>query len=156
LAIGRLQRGIKRQWLLFAAVAILVAGAGAAYDLSVGVRPLTAILFWTPVGLGAGLIVAFIRDLSRNTITSISSFGQRRDYALLGAAPELTGRTLRQLSPDQRTPLGCLAFQPASPFATAFRDLQEVLGKGVVAVTPPKIASSAQVHASTWRAPSRK
>jgi Mrp family chromosome partitioning ATPase len=31
---------------------------------------------------------------------------------------------LRDLPPDWRSPLGCLAFQPASPFASAFRDLQ--------------------------------
>src|SRR5690606_15319069 len=45
-------------------------------------------------------------------------------------------RTLRQLPPDKRTPLGCLAFQPSSAFATAFRDLQSAITKeGVVAFT---------------------
>jgi len=136
LALGRLRRGVKRQWLLFILISLIVAGAGVAYDLSGGVKPLSALLFWAPVGLGAGLVIATLRELGRNTVTSLSSFGKNRGYAILGAAPELTPRTLRQLPPDKRTPLGCLAFQPSSAFATAFRDLQNAITKeGVVAFT---------------------
>ena len=136
LALGRLRRGVKRQWLLFILISLIVAGAGVAYDLSGGVRPLSALLFWAPVGLGVGLTTAFVRELSRNTVTSLSSFGKNRGYAILGAAPELTPRALRQLGPDKRSPLGMLAFQPSSAFATAFRDLQNAITKeGVVAFT---------------------
>lgn len=134
LALARLRRGFKRQWLLALAVAVIVGGAGVGYDLTGGVKPLSAVLFWAPVGLAAGLGVALIRELARNTVTSLSSFGKNRDYAILGAAPELTQRVLRQLPPDKRTPLGCLALQPSSAFATAFRDLQSAITKdGVVA-----------------------
>lgn len=136
LALARLRRGVKRQWLLFVLVALLVSAGGVAYDLSGGANPLVAVLFWAPIGLGAGLFVALVRDLSRNTVTSLSSFGKNRGYAILGASPELTPRALRQLPPDKRTPLGMLAFQPSSPFATAFRDLQSAITKdGVVAFT---------------------
>ncbi len=134
LALGRLRRGIHRQWLLFALIVVVVAVGGVAYDLSGGVKPLSALLFWAPIGVAAGFGVALVRELARNTVTSLSSFGKNRGYAILGAAPELTDRALRQLPPDKRSPLGCLAFQPASPFATAFRDLQNAISKdGVVA-----------------------
>lgn len=136
LALGRLRRGVRRQWLLLAAVAVAVTVAGVAFDVSGGVRPFVAVGFWAPLGLAAGLGVAFLRELSRNTVTSLSSFGKHRGYAILGAAPELTPRALRQLPPDKRSPLGCLAFQPASAFATAFRDLQNAISReGVVAFT---------------------
>ncbi len=130
---GRLRRGVRRQWLLALFIAVTAAGMGTAFDISTGVRPMTAALFWAPIGLAAGLFVALVRELGRRTITSLSSFGKGRSYSVLGAAPELTQASLRQLPPHQRTPLGCLAFQPASPFATAFRDLQSAVGQDVVA-----------------------
>lgn len=136
LALGRLRRGAQRQWLLFLLIAFAVIAGGIGYDLSGGVKPLSSVVFWAPLGLVAGLVIATLRELGRNTVTSLSSFGKNRGYAILGAAPELTPRALRQLPPDKRTPLGCLAFQPSSSFATAFRDLQSALAKdGVVAFT---------------------
>ncbi|MEQ1493044.1 MAG: hypothetical protein ABL932_21070, partial [Terricaulis sp.] len=109
LALGRLRRGARRQWLLFTLIAVLVAGGGIAFDLSGGDQVwLEALSLWIPVGVAAGFAVALVRELSRNTITSLSSFGRNRGYAILGAAPELTDRALRQLPPDKRTPLGCL------------------------------------------------
>lgn len=134
LAFGRLRRGVKRQWPWLVIVAVIVAAAGVGYDLGVGVRPVSSLLFWAPLGFAAGFVTALVRELGRNTVTSLSSFGKHRGYAILGAAPELTARVLRQLPPDKRTPLGCLAFQQASPFATAFRDLQaNISNYGIVA-----------------------
>lgn len=136
LALGRLRRAAKRQWPLFVLVSLVVASGGIGYDLGGGVKPLSALLFWAPVGIAAGSLTAFVHELSRNTVTSLSSFGKNRGYAILGAAPELTQRALRQLAPDRRSPLGMLAFQPSSPFATAFRDLQNAINReGVVAFT---------------------
>jgi Mrp family chromosome partitioning ATPase len=129
-----MRRGLRRQWLLFVLAALAVTVAGVAYDLSGGAPISSALAFWAPLGFAAGLVFAFVRELSRNTVTSLSSFGKNRGYAILGAAPELTPRALRQLPPDKRTPLACLAFQPSSAFATAFRDLQSaILTDGVVA-----------------------
>ncbi|MBX3429780.1 MAG: CpsD/CapB family tyrosine-protein kinase [Hyphomonadaceae bacterium] len=134
LVLGRLRRGVRRQWWLFAVIALLVSVAGISYDLSGGVRPLSALIFWGPVAIATALVVTSLRELARNTVTSLSSFGKNRGFAILGAAPELTTRALRQLPPDKRSPLGCLAFQPASAFSTAFRDLQNAISKdGVVA-----------------------
>ena len=130
---GRLQRGVHRQWFLALFIAAAIGGVGAAYDISTGATPMTAALFWAPAGLAAGLALALVRELRRGTITSLSSLGKGRNYSVLGAAPELTQSSLRQLPPHQRTPLGCLAFQPASPFATAFRDLQSAVAQDVVA-----------------------
>lgn len=129
LALGRLQRSIGRQLALVCVVTLAVAGAGIAYDISGGVSGLSSALFWLPLALAFALAIALVRELSRNTVTSLSSFGKHRDYSILGAAPELTPRMLRQLPPDKRTPLGCLAFQPSSLFATAFRDLQSALSE---------------------------
>ena len=99
---------------------------------------MTSALLWLPFGLIAGVTIALIREIGRNTITSVSSLGRHRDYAVLGAAPELTPKALRQLPPDRRTPIGCLAFQQASPFSTAFRDLQHALNdSGVVSFIAP-------------------
>lgn len=124
LTLGRLPRAVRRQAFMAATVFVVILGLGIAYDLSGGVRPLTAALFWAPLALAIALGLALVREIGRNTVTSLSSLGKERGYSVLGAAPELTDRALRQLPPDRRTPLGCLAFQPASPFATAFRDLQ--------------------------------
>lgn len=128
LAVGRLQRSAARQWLIALVAACTVMSAGVLYDAMGGVRPLTSALFWLPFALIAGLTLALVREIGRNTITSVSSLGKNRDYSILGAAPELTPRALRQLPPDRRTPIGALAFQPASAFATAFRDLQNAIG----------------------------
>lgn len=136
LALARLQRGLRRQWFLSTAVFVAIAAAGVAYDLSGGAHLLSSLQFWIPLALAGGALVGFVRELGRNTVTSLSSFGKNRNYAILGAAPELTRRSMRQLPPDRRTPLGCLALQPASAFATAFRDLQSaVAGDAVVAFT---------------------
>jgi len=127
LALGRAQRAVGRQIWVFAVVALAVIAGGIAYDLAGGVRPLTASLFWAPVGIGAGLLIALIRELNRNTVTVLSNLGKHRGYTVLGAAPQLTPQAMRELAPDKRSPFGCVTFQPASPFSTAFRDLQGAL-----------------------------
>ena len=132
LLTGRVHRGVRRQWLLALVIAAAIAGGGGAFDIGSGSAPAAAALFWAPLGASVGLAIAFIRELGRGTITSLSSFGRNRSYSVLGAAPELTQASLRQLAPHQRTPLGCLAFQPASSFATAFRDLQSAMGQDMV------------------------
>lgn len=146
LALGRAQRAVGRQVWLLAVVAVVVTGAGVAYDLAGGVRVLTAALFWAPIGLGLGLTAALVRELNRNTVTVLSNLGKHRGYTVLGAAPQLTESALRELSPDKRSPFGCVAFQPASPFATAFRDLQGVLREDQLVAF---IASSPEEGATT-------
>ncbi|MGD9967389.1 MAG: tyrosine-protein kinase family protein [Hyphomonadaceae bacterium] len=132
LALARLRRGVRRQWLLFVLLTVVVSIAGIAIDLTGGSPILSSAAFWLPLAGAVALAATLAREISRNTITSLSSFGKHRGYAILGAAPELTPRTLRQLPPDKRNPLGCLALLPASPFATAFRDLQATVSKDAV------------------------
>lgn len=148
LTLGRAQRAVGRQAWLFAAIAVVVTGAGVAYDLAGGVRVLTAALFWAPIGLGVGLLAALVRELNRNTVTVLSNLGKHRGYTVLGAAPQLTESALRELAPDKRSPFGCVAFQPASPFATAFRDLQGVLREdSLVAFIAPSPGEGATTSA---------
>jgi Mrp family chromosome partitioning ATPase len=104
--------------------------------------------YFGPAALLGGLAVAALREINRNTITSLSSLGKHRDYPVLGAAPVLTEQVLRELPPDQRTPLGCLAFLPASIFSTAFRDLQGALAEDqVVAFIAPFAGEGASTAA---------
>lgn len=135
LALGRLSRAIQRQGLMVLGIALGLTLIGVAAEVFLGSASWSlAALFWGPVGLSAGLLVGFVSELGRNTVTTLSSFGKQRGYAVLGAAPELSAGALRQLPPDKRSPLGCIAFWPASAFATAFRDLQGGLPeRGVVA-----------------------
>lgn len=123
---------MRRQWPVVLALAVATAVLGLLFQTAGGMRVLPALLIWAPIGLAAGFVAASVRELSRNTVTSLSSLGRHRGFAVLGAAPELTPRTLRELPPDNRTPVGCLTFLPASPFATAFRDLQEAISGATV------------------------
>jgi len=130
----RVRRALRRQVSAFIVAAVLISGVGLMYAYADDVPWLVAL----PICLAIGLVLAFalcaVFELSRNTITSVASLGKHRGYTVLGAAPELTPEALRELPPDQRTPLGCLIYQPASPFATSFRDLQGGIGKkGLVA-----------------------
>lgn len=134
----RILRGVKRQLPTFVMLAALSGGVGLLYAYA-DKSPLTNA--W-PTTLGVALVLALAisatLEFSRNTITSIASLGKHRGYVVLGAAPELTPADLRELPPDWRSPLGCLAFAPASSFATAFRDLQGALADDhVVAFIAP-------------------
>jgi Mrp family chromosome partitioning ATPase len=142
--LRRLAAAAARQRLAFfaTAVAITLAGLGAA--LLQRAPTANAVIFWSGVGACVGLAFSLFRELTRATITSVSSLGRQRGYSLLGAAPELNAGDLRDLAPDQRTPLGCLAFLPGSTFATAFRDLQGALSdESVVAFLSPDTSDGA-------------
>jgi Mrp family chromosome partitioning ATPase len=146
---ARLGRGAFRQIV----VIIVLAGVGTAIGLwfhtaaGAGLTLPTA-LAYVAGAVGFALSVGLVREIGRNTITSVTSLGKNRGHAVLGAAPELSKRALRQLPPDQRTPLGCLIHDPASPFATAFRDLQgHVAADGVVAFIGPLAGEGATTSA---------
>jgi polysaccharide biosynthesis transport protein len=135
LILARLARGTARQILIVTVLAAVFSAFGLWFHTSAGaLMTLGTVSFYVALGLGAALAVGVVRELGRNTITSVSRLGKNRGYTVLGAAPELSPRALRQLPPDQRSPLGCLISDPASAFATAFRDLQgNVVADGVVA-----------------------
>jgi Mrp family chromosome partitioning ATPase len=135
LARARLARGAKRQWLFATILALLFSAAGLWFHTAAGALiTVEMAAFYVALGIGVALLVGIIREVGRNTVTSVSSLGKNRGYTVVGAAPELTPRALRQLPPDERSPIGCVIHEPASPFATAFRDLQgAVAGDGVVA-----------------------
>lgn len=146
LALGRLRRALGRQAFAASATAVLVASGAFAYAIATGPLTLALGASCLVAGLAAGIGVGVFLELGRNTVTSLSSLGRHRGYAVLGAAPELSSGLLRELAPDQRTPLGCLAFKPASAFATAFRDLQGALANdhvvSFIAASPNEGAST--------------
>jgi Mrp family chromosome partitioning ATPase len=152
MAWSRLRRAARRQWPVFLGVATVLAGIGVSYE-ALGGRPWTDAAP-TAIGLAAAaaLAVVLVREVGRNTITSLASLGKHRGYAILGAAPDLAPRALRELPPDQRSPLGCLAFAPGSPFATAFRDLQGALSRervvALIASLPGEGATTAALCAA--------
>lgn len=130
----RISGAVRRQGWLFLGVAAAVAALGLLVAMAERSLDANAVLFWSGVGACVGFALAALRELGRETIVSAARLGKQRNFTVLGAAPELSGATLRELPPDQRTPLGCLAFLPASPFATAFRDLQGAFARdGLVA-----------------------
>jgi Mrp family chromosome partitioning ATPase len=122
---ARFARSAGRQWLFVAILAIAFSAFGLWFHTAGGARliPSTA-AFYVGFGVGAAILLGSLRELGRNTITSVSALGKNRGYTIVGAAPELSPSALRQLPPDQRSPFGCVTNDAASLFATAFRDLQ--------------------------------
>jgi Mrp family chromosome partitioning ATPase len=135
LAWARLRRGAARQAVFVAVLALLFSAAGLWFHTAGGaLLTLRIAAFYVAGAVAVALTLGIVRELGRNTVTSVASLGKNRGYTVLGAAPELSQRALRQLPPDQRSPLGCVTYEPASAFATAFRDLQgNVAADGVVA-----------------------
>lgn len=130
LAWARLRRGVLRQAIFVVVLAVLFTAAGLWFHTAAGALTTPGIIFfYVALGVGAALALAIIREVGRNTITSVSSLGRKRGYTIVGASPDLTPRALRQLPPDQRSPIGVLINEPASAFATAFRDLQGNVGQ---------------------------
>ena len=127
LAMDRFKRGVRRQWFSSLFLALLITGAGVLFDWYGDRGWVQSLLLWFGIGAPIGAGVGVIREIGRNTITSPTRLSRQRGFNVLGAAPELDTRALRELPPDQRSALGCLAYQAPSPFATAFRNLQGAL-----------------------------
>jgi Mrp family chromosome partitioning ATPase len=131
---------------------VTIAGFGVLYELSGGTASARAIAGAAGIGVAAAFVIVAIRELGRNTITSLTSLGRHRGFSVVGAAPDLASRELRELPPDQRSPVGCLAYQPASAFATAFRDLQGALTEervaAVIAALPGEGATTTALCAA--------
>ena len=136
---ARLRRGAMRQLVFSLALVALLTAAGLWFHTAGGaVITILAAALYVGVAVALTLVAATVREIGRNTITSVASLGKNRGYTVLGAAPELSPRVLRQLPPDQRSPLGCVTYEPSSAFATAFRDLQgNIVNEGVVAFIGP-------------------
>ncbi|MBL8530648.1 MAG: hypothetical protein JNK94_02845 [Hyphomonadaceae bacterium] len=148
LALSRVKRALRRQAGPFFLAVLVIVAIGCGFEMLSGAPVELALPLWLAIGAGAALVVTLFRELNRNTIVSLSSLGQHRGYAVLGAAPELNAAALRQLPPDARTPLGCVTWQPASAFAASFRDLQAAVAPdGVVAFIAPGVNEGATTAA---------
>lgn len=124
--IFRLGRIVRRQAPVIALCLGLGAAAASVEFFFAATRSLPTTALWLGVGLFAAVFATAVREIYREAI-DFRLLRKRVSVPVLGAAPSLSARALRQLAPDIRSPLGCLTFQPASPFAAAFRDLQETL-----------------------------
>lgn len=148
LASNRLRRALLRQTPVALLCFLALTGLGAATWLMGALSLRQAVEFFVPSAAVTGLIVAAVLELGRNTVTSISSLGKHPDFQVLGAAPRLTAQALRSLPPDQRSPLGSIVFMPASPFASAFRELEQALAHdNVVAFIAPIAGEGASTAA---------
>ena len=149
---ARVRRGASRQTSVLVLATILMSGVALLYEFSGGAPLLRALPTSLAIGVGLAVVMSVILELSRNTVTSLASLGKRAGYMVLGAAPELTPQALRELPPETRSPLGCLALQPGSQFASAFRDLQSSIGKdrmvAFVGSVPNEGASTAALAAA--------
>ncbi|MBS0386649.1 MAG: CpsD/CapB family tyrosine-protein kinase [Proteobacteria bacterium] len=103
---------------------VLATGVGLLYEYAAGALTPGAIAICAAIAIVVALGISIVSELGRNTVTSVSGLRKHLNYLVLGAAPELTPEAFRELPPEQRTPLGCLTFQPGSAFATSFRHLQ--------------------------------
>jgi Mrp family chromosome partitioning ATPase len=147
-AFAALTRAGARGLPLFAVLTAAVATCGVLVAATQGPVAAETLIFWSGAGACAAFGVGLWLELTRRTVTSVASLGAQRGFAVLGGAPELAAGQFRDLPPDQRTPLGCLAFQPASPFATAFRDLQGALvDDRIVAFLSPEPSDAAALTA---------
>lgn len=146
---ARLRRGFLRQLIFSTALAVLFSAAGLWFHTAGGAAlTIPAAATYVGAALAVAFVAGTIREIGRNTITSVSSLGKNRGYTVLGAAPELSPRVLRQLPPEQRSPLGCVTYEPSSAFATAFRDLQgNLVNEGVVAFIGPMQGEGATTSA---------
>lgn len=135
---ARIFRGAARQLPTFVILVTLIGGVGLLYAYADKSDLRQAWPWYLGLAVGCAIAIAAVLELGRNTITSIASLGKHRGYAILGAAPELTQAELRELPPEWRSALGCLAFQPGSLFASAFRDLQgAIMDDHIVAFIAP-------------------
>lgn len=144
---ARVKRGAQRQAGVFALVFALTTGVGLLYEFAAGVGVLEALPASLAIAIVVALAISVASELGRNTVTSVAGLRKHLNYLVLGAAPELTPEAFRELPPEQRTPLGCLTFQPGSPFATSFRHLQGTISNNrliaVIGSIPNEGASTA-------------
>jgi Mrp family chromosome partitioning ATPase len=132
LRFGQFKRAVRRQFPLFALIAAGGLAVGALYARLMH-APDSAIAVWAAFGLVFAYSVAATRELARDAIGAMTPI-RHRGFAIVGATPELSRQTLRELPPDKRTPLGCIIYQPASGFSAAFRHLQgAIAGQKLVA-----------------------
>lgn len=149
---ARTKRAAHRQLGVFAIVLVLTVGVSLLYSYASNLSLWGALPLCLLIGAGVAFAVSILSELGRNSVTSVSGLRKHMSYLVLGAAPELTPAALRELPPEQRTPLGCLTFQPGSPFATAFRHLQGGLENhriiAVIGSIPNEGASTAALGAA--------
>lgn len=118
--------------LVVMAMAVLVVLAPARYAIAI-----VACGF-----IGVGVWLGWSAFLSQRGLHSANEAAKRIGLPALGVAQRLSNHTLREVSPDQRTPFGYVLEKPESPFAGVFRHALAFPGRasarrGAIAVTSP-------------------
>lgn len=107
---------------------------------------------WALFGIAAGLILGFARESLREAVGPLSLARLRGVFRLLGGAPALTKRDLRELPPDMRSPIGCLVYKPASAFSSAARALHQAIAErqvvAFIGAVPDEGATTAALSAA--------
>ncbi len=90
---------------------------------------------WATFGLAIGGFVGVAHEVERGVIHNLESVERASRRRVTSAAPMISARAMRGLSPDMRSPLGVAIQQPASAYASALRHFLLTLGDAqVVAV----------------------
>jgi len=129
--LKRIGRFWLRQAPLMMGLACLIWLVGVIYALLNGVT-LELAAVWGVFGLVIGALVAVAHAVERGVISDIASAERASHRRVASAAPQISPRALRSLSPDMRTPLGCAIYLPASDYAASIRHILSTLGDAQV------------------------
>ncbi len=122
---------------------ILSAGAAALAALIILSPPLFAIGAVITAFAGAGVWFAWTKLSAQRAVRTPADIHRRVGLPAFGVVQRLSAQTLREVSPDQRTPHGYVLEKPESPFAAVFRHAIGIAGKtasgkkAIIAVTSP-------------------
>ena len=124
--LQRLGRAFKRQTPLMLGLACLTWLIGGLY-VALNGATLDLVGTWAVLGLAIAALVAAAHEIERSVIYDVASAERASRRRVASAAPQISLRTLRHLSPDMRTPLGCAIYRPESAYATAIRHFVSTL-----------------------------
>lgn len=123
---------------------VITVGVLAAAALIILLPPHFAIGVVIAAFLAAGAWVVWNKIAAQQAIRNPAETAKRIGLPALGVAQRLSAHTLREVSPDQRTPHGYVLEKPESPFAGVFRHALSFAGKSasgnkraIIAVTSP-------------------
>jgi Mrp family chromosome partitioning ATPase len=128
------------------------AGRGQTMIIAVAVIVMVLLVLIAPASYAIGIIIAgfvcvggwlaWSAFSAQRGLHSPAEAAKRCGLPALGVVQRLSSHTLREVSPDQRTPFGYVLEKPESPFAGVFRHALNFPGRstarrGAIAVTSP-------------------
>lgn len=129
--VQRLWRAIKRQTPLMLAVACLTWIVGSSYGILNGAA-IGSVWIWGAFSLAIAALLAAAHEIERGAIANVATAERASRRRVSSAAPHISARMLRGLSPDMRTPLGYAIYRPESDYATSIRHFLSTVGNAKV------------------------